>query len=111
MWRSAGGWLAGILATVIGGWLVWYLTRPAAPAEMGEIQWGINHHGHDYANFDDSSTTTAGVCSSKCRDDSNCQAMTFVSHPDGKGGVCWLKDSPGAETPAGNMASAVKKKP
>jgi Carboxypeptidase regulatory-like domain len=25
------GWLAGILAAVIGGWLVWYLTRPVLP--------------------------------------------------------------------------------
>lgn len=27
---KVGGWLAGILAVVIGGWVVWYLTRPPA---------------------------------------------------------------------------------
>jgi hypothetical protein len=27
---KVGGWLAGILAVVIGGWAVWFLTRPPA---------------------------------------------------------------------------------
>jgi hypothetical protein len=26
--RAVGGWLAGILATIIGGYLLWYLTQP-----------------------------------------------------------------------------------
>jgi hypothetical protein len=110
MWRSVGGWVAGILATVIAGWVLWYLQQATPTSRMSEIQWGINYQGHDYANFDDPSTTTAGACSLKCRDDAACKVMTFVSHPGGKGGVCWLKDTVGASTRSSDMASALKLK-
>ena len=109
-------WIGGLLATVIGGILLylfsngipaWLKGAPPTP-QMGELEIRTNLDGGDIANFDKPTFNTAGECSNLCQSNNQCKAMTFVEHPGDKGGVCWLKDKVPARSASPNMTSAVK---
>lgn len=78
----------------------------AAPPYMGELLYNVNFQGSDIHNS--LSAQTEGECSDACLQNARCKAMTFVKHPNGVGGVCWLKDAVPAQSRADNMVSSVK---
>jgi hypothetical protein len=124
-------WIGGLLATVIGGVLIYWMTvgfpewfHPgspkttipqqsfppprAKPARMGELQLQTNLQGGDIENIDKQAVNTAGACSELCLRNNGCKAMTFVQHPTGSGGICWLKDTVPAASRNPAMTSAIK---
>jgi hypothetical protein len=122
-------WIGGLVATVIGGVLIYWMTQgfpqlihdektgsrgavstppPPRPARMGELQWQTNLQGRDTENIDKSEVNTAGACSEMCLRNNGCKAMTFVQHPTGSGGICWLKDTVPPASHNAEMTSAVK---
>jgi hypothetical protein len=110
-------WIGGLLATIVGGVTIYWFTQGFSThggagdppiGHMGEIQWRTNLQGSDIANIDKPEVNTAGECSELCLKNSHCKAMTFVQHPTGAGGICWLKDAAPAPSMDANMQSAVK---
>jgi hypothetical protein len=87
----------------------WRWIVPAAPMpHMSELMLRVNLQGSDIANLDNAAINTAGACSEACFKNNDCRAMTFVQHPSGQGGVCWLKNAVPPPTPNPAMTSAVK---
>ena len=122
-------WIGGLFATVIGGVLIYWLTTgishtqkdpstgggthsvtppPPLRARMSELEIRTNLQGGDISNFDKPQLNTAGECSELCLRNDACKAMTFVEHPGGNGGVCWLKDTVPGRSVNPTMTSAVK---
>lgn len=88
------------------GPLLWQKIFPVP--YMGQLQWGTNLQGGDIANIEKADVNTAGECSTRCAQEERCEAMTFVMHASGNGGICWLKDAVPPTSPNPAMVSAVK---
>lgn len=91
-------------------WWHWLFPAPPPPPlpHMSELMWRVNLQGSDIVNLDNTSINTAGACSQACLANDDCKAMTFVQHPSGVGGVCWLKNEVPPATPNAAMTSAIK---
>jgi len=77
---------------------------------MSPFEEGINHPRGDLAGTGTESESKQ-ECATRCLRDNECKAMTFVHHPDGVGGICWLKGTINSATPHPDMVSAVKMYP
>jgi PAN domain len=74
--------------------------------EMGALEFDTNRQGHDLNTGDE--VRRAEDCSQLCAQEERCRAMTFVQHPSGSGGICWLKDGGSDPLPRKGMISAPK---
>jgi len=81
-------------------------TQPKTHTEMGALEFNTNRQGADLNSGDE--VRRADDCSSLCAQDNRCQAMTFVQHPNGVGGICWLKNVAKDPLPQPGMTSAAK---
>ena len=81
-------------------------TQPKSHTEMGALEFNTNRQGADLNSGDE--VRRADDCSSLCAQDDRCQAMTFVQHPNGVGGICWLKNVAKDPVPQPGMISAAK---
>jgi len=80
--------------------------QPGSHTEMGALEFDTNRQGADLNSGDE--VRRADDCSSLCAQDNRCQAMTFVQHPNGVGGICWLKNVAKDPLPQPGMTSAAK---
>jgi hypothetical protein len=102
-----------VIALLAGGSSPWWWTKvfpPAIPKApyMSELQWNTNLQGSDIANINKPEVNTAGECSDLCLKNPHCKAVTFVQHPSGSGGICWLKDAVPPRSANAAMTSAIK---
>jgi hypothetical protein len=81
-------------------------TQSKPHTEMGALEFNTNRQGADLNSGDE--VRRADDCSSLCAQDNRCQAMTFVQHPNGVGGICWLKNVAKDPLPQPGMTSAAK---
>ena len=79
---------------------------PKTHTEMGALEFDTNRQGADLNSGDE--VPRADDCSSLCAQDNRCRAMTFVQHPNGVGGICWLKNVAKDPLPHPGMTSAAK---
>lgn len=81
-------------------------TQPKTHTEMGALEFNTNRQGGDLNSGEE--VRGADDCSSLCAQDNRCQAMTFVQHPNGVGGICWLKNVAKDPLPQPGMTSAAR---
>jgi hypothetical protein len=120
-----GKWIAGILATVIGGLLLAYSQNLIFPKHddsgegghaqkkiidetppkvvMSALEYGVNRQGNDFDAFGKSAGNEQ-LCAEMCRTDAKCDAVTYVKSTH----ICWMKSGVPAATADADMVSAVK---
>lgn len=121
-----GKWIAGILATVIGGLLLAYSQNlifpkhdeggggggqaqksipqvPQAKVVMSSLEYGINRQGNDFDAFGKAAGNEQ-LCAEMCRTDEKCDSVTYVKSTH----LCWMKSGVPAATADPDMVSAVK---
>jgi len=83
---KVGVWLAGILATVIGGWAVWYLTRPPAVTTFeGMVYAGNNPVAKAMVAVQLSGSAGANGPVHDITDQNGAWRIDFTGLPDGSG--------------------------
>ena len=120
-----GKWIAGILATVIGGLLLAYSQNLIFPKPqhdeggggqaqnniieeppqvvMSPLEYGVNRQGNDFDAFGKPAGNEQ-LCAEMCRTDSKCDSVTYVKSTH----VCWMKKGVPAATANADMVSSVK---
>jgi len=82
-------------------------STPQPRSTMSAIERRTNLSGGDLAG-NGLESNSSEECSNLCLHDNGCKAMTFVYHPAGGGGVCWLKNAVPAPSSNPSMDSAIK---
>jgi hypothetical protein len=77
----------------------------APMVRMGPLKIDTNLQGYDFDAFG-KPAANAQLCAEMCRNDNECEAMTFVKST----GRCWLKSDVPEETADADMISSIKRK-
>lgn len=103
---KVGVWLAGILATVIGGWAVWYLTRPPAVTTFeGMVYAGDDPVAKAMVAIQLSGSAGANGPVHDITDSNGSYRIDFTGLPDGSGATLSVVAT-GFQNPAPKSLSA-----